>query len=115
MRAMAEPPRVFRSWARSSPGADRCDPSLEALHSLVDAYAHAIEINNRNLALWYVHPRSPWRSQIDAALRDQLASYLERALTSDLEPVPLPDGTISATVDQEFGSGLWNEVHAGDA
>ncbi len=75
---------------------------MERLRSLVESYAHAIETNNRELALWYVHPRSPWRSEADAALRDQLASYLERARTSNLELMRLPDGTISAKVAQEI-------------
>ena len=83
-------------------GAERGDPSLELLRSLVEGYAHAIETNNRELALWYVHPRSPWRSEIDATLREQLTSYFERARTSNLEQMRLPDRTISATVDQEI-------------
>ena len=83
-------------------GAELGDPSLETLRSLVEGYAHAIETNNRELALRYVHPRSPRKSEIDATLREQLASYLERARTSDLERLRLPDGTIYAKVDQEF-------------
>ena len=78
------------------------EPSLETLESLVEGYAHAIETNNRELALWYVHPRSPHRSEMDATLRDQLASYLERARTSNLARVRRSDGVISATVDQEI-------------
>jgi len=83
-------------------GAELGEPSVETLRSLVEDYAHAVETNNRELALRYVHPRSPQRSEIDATLRDQLASYLERARTSDLEPSRLPDGTISAKVGQEI-------------
>ncbi len=83
-------------------GAESGEPSVERLRALVEGYAHAIETNNRELALWYVHPRSPWRSEIDATLRDQLASYFERARTSNLEQMRLPDGTISAKVDQEI-------------
>ena len=78
------------------------EPSVEVLRSLVEGYAHAIETNNRELALSYVHPRSPRRSEIDAALRDQLASYMERARTSHLERLRLPEGTSSARVDQEI-------------
>ncbi len=78
------------------------EPSVETLRSLVERYAHAIEINNRELALWYLHPRSPRRSEIDAALRDQLASYLERARTADLELLLRRDGEVSARVDEEF-------------
>ncbi len=83
-------------------GAEPGEPLVERLRSLVEGYAHAIETNNRELALWYVHPLSPWRSEIDETLRDQLASYLERARTSNLEQKRLPDGTISARVDQEI-------------
>ena len=83
-------------------GAGRREPSIEVLRSLIEDYAHAIETNNRELALWYVHPRSPHRSEIDASLRDQLASYLERARTSNLEWIEHSDGTISAKVDQEI-------------
>ena len=83
-------------------GAGRREPSIEVLRSLIEDYAHAIETNNRELALWYVHPRSPRRSEIDASLRDQLASYLERARTSNLEWIEHSDGTISAKVDQEI-------------
>jgi hypothetical protein len=78
------------------------EPSMETLRSLVEDYAHAIETNNRELALWYVHPHSPQRSEIDAALRDQLASYMERARTSHLNRLRPRDGTISAMVDQEI-------------
>ncbi len=77
-------------------------PTVEKLRSPVDGFAHAIETNNRELALWYVHPRSPRTSEIDAALRDQLASYMERARTSHLERLRLPEGTSSARVDQEI-------------
>jgi hypothetical protein len=83
-------------------GAGRREPSIEVLRSLIEDYAHAIETNNRELALWYVHPRSPRRSDIDASLREQLASYLERARTSNLEWIEHSDGTISAKVDQEI-------------
>jgi len=72
------------------------------LRSLVDDYAHAIETNNRELALSFVHPRSPWRSDLDAALKDQLASYFERARTSDLRPLQRSNGMIAAKVDQEI-------------
>lgn len=78
------------------------DPSVEMLQSLVDGYAHAIEVNNRELALAYVHPRSPWRSEIDAVLREQLSWYLERARTSEFERYLHIDGSVSARVDQEF-------------
>jgi hypothetical protein len=78
------------------------EPSVEKLRSLVEGYAHAIETNNRELALWYVHPHSPWKPEADAALRDQLASFLERARTSDLERMRVADGLISAKVDQEI-------------
>ena len=71
------------------------------LRSLVADYAHAVETNNRELALSYVHPRSPQRAEIDAALREQLQWYLERARTSHLELSLPPDGTVSARVDQE--------------
>jgi hypothetical protein len=77
------------------------EPGEPTLRSLVEDYAHAIETNNRELALSYVHPRSPRRAEIDAALREQLEWYLERARTLDLELSRLPDGTISARVDQE--------------
>jgi hypothetical protein len=83
-------------------GAGRREPSIEVLRSLIENYAQAIETNNRELALCYVHPRSPRRSEIDASLRDQLASYLERARTSNLEWIEHSDGTISAKVDQEI-------------
>ena len=76
-------------------------PSVETLRSIVEGYAHAIETNNRELALWYVHPRSPQKPEIDAALRTQLGSYFERARTSNVEPILLPDGTILAAVEQE--------------
>ena len=78
------------------------EPSVEVLRSLIHGYAHAIETNNRELALWYVHPRAPRRSEIDESLRQQLASYLERARTSNLERTDHSDGTISARVDQEI-------------
>jgi len=78
------------------------DPSAEMLQSLVDGYAHAIEVNNRELALAYVHPHSPWRSEIDAVLREQLSWYLERARTSEFERYLHTGGSISARVDQEF-------------
>ena len=80
------------------------EPSAEELRSLVEGYAHAIETNNRELALSYVHATSPQRSEIDAALRDQLASYMERARTSalQLQHPPPSDGTASARVDQEI-------------
>ena len=77
------------------------EPGEPMLRSLVENYAHAVETNNRELALSYVHPRSPRRAEIDAALREQLEWYLERARTLDLELSQLPDGTISARVDQE--------------
>jgi hypothetical protein len=83
-------------------GAEIPEPSEDLLRSLVEGYAHAVETNNRELALRYVHPHSPRRSEIDAKLRTQLASYLERARTSDLERLRLPDGTVSATVEQEI-------------
>jgi hypothetical protein len=78
------------------------EPSAEDLRSIVDSYAQAIETNNRELALWYVHPRSPRKPEIDAMLRVQLGSYFERARTSYVEPVRLPDGTVQATVEQEI-------------
>ena len=83
-------------------GAELDEPSVEILRSLVEGYAHAVETNNRELALWYVHPRSPRSSEIDARLRDQLSSYLERARTSDLKRLQLSDGAVAARVDQEF-------------
>ena len=83
-------------------GAERSEPSLEMLRSVVEGYAHAIETNNRELALWYVHPISPRRSEINATLRDQLASHLERARTTDLEPLRSSDGAVTARVDQEI-------------
>jgi hypothetical protein len=43
-------------------------PSVEDLRSLIDGYAHAIETNNRDLALWYIHPDSPRRPDIVASL-----------------------------------------------
>jgi hypothetical protein len=83
-------------------GAGRREPPIEVLRSLIEGYAHAIETNNRELALWYVHPRSPHRSEIDTSLRDQLSAYLERARTSNLERIEHADGTISVKLDQEF-------------
>jgi hypothetical protein len=83
-------------------GAPREDPSADMLQLLVDSYAHAIEVNNRELALTYVHPRSPSRREIDAALREQLSWYLERVRTSEFERTRRADGMISARVDQEF-------------
>ena len=77
------------------------EPDEATLRSLVANYAHAVETNNRKLALSYVHPRSPQRAEIDAALREQLEWYLERARTSHLEASRLPDGTASARVEQE--------------
>ena len=77
------------------------EPDEPTLRSLVADYAHAVETNNRKLALSYVHPRSPRRAEIDAALREQLEWYLERARTSNMELSRLPDGTVSARVDQE--------------
>jgi hypothetical protein len=72
------------------------------MHSLVNGYAHAIETNNLELALWYIHPRSPTRSEIDAGLRGQLSAYLEKARIAHLEPVEQPDGTPAARVDQQL-------------
>ena len=86
-------------WHR---GVERSEPSIEAMRSLVADYAHAIETNNLELALWHVHPHSPQRAEIEAMLRDQLASYLERAQTSALEPLRLSGGSASARVDQEI-------------
>jgi ribosome-binding protein aMBF1 (putative translation factor) len=83
-------------------GAGRREPPIEVLRSLIEDYAHAIETNNRELALSYVHPRSPHRSDIEASLRDQLASYLERARTSNLERIEHADGTVSVKLDQEI-------------
>jgi hypothetical protein len=83
-------------------GAGRREPPIEVLRSLIEDYAHAIETNNRELALSYVHPRSPHRSDIEASLRDQLASYLERARTSNLERIEHTDGTVSVKLDQEI-------------
>ena len=77
------------------------EPGEPTLRSLVEDFAHAVETNNRKLALSYVHPRSPQRAEIDAALREQLEWYLERARTSHLEASRLPDGTASARVEQE--------------
>jgi hypothetical protein len=78
------------------------EPDEATLRSLIADYAHAVETNNRRLALSYVHPRSPQRAEIDAALREQLEWYLERARTSRLELSRLTDGTISARVDQDI-------------
>jgi hypothetical protein len=78
------------------------EPDEPTLRLLVADYAHAVETNNRKLALSYVHPRSPQRAEIDAALREQLTWYMERARTSHLEPARLPDGTASARVEQEI-------------
>jgi hypothetical protein len=78
------------------------EPNESTMRSLVADYAHAVETNNRKLALSYVHPRSPQRAEIDAALREQLTWYMERARTSHLEPSRLPDGTASARVEQEI-------------
>ena len=83
-------------------GAGRREPPIEVLRSLIEDYAHAIETNNRELALSYVHPRSPHRPDIESSLRDQLAAYLERARTSNLERIEHADGTISVKLDQEF-------------
>jgi hypothetical protein len=83
-------------------GARPAPPSIEVLQSLIDGYAHAIETNNRELALWYIHPRSPRRPALDASLRDQLASHMERARTSNLERIERSDGTISAKLEQEI-------------
>ena len=82
-------------------GAGRGEPSVEVLRSLVEQYAHAIEINNRELALWYVHPRSPFRSEIDDALRDQLSSFFERARILSLEQPSRSGETISVMINQE--------------
>ena len=78
------------------------EPSTEVMHSLVDGYAQAIETNNRELALWYIHPRSPFRSELDAALQDQLAAYQEKARTMRLELVQQQVGSAAAVVDQEL-------------
>jgi hypothetical protein len=83
-------------------GAEPVQTPVEQLRSLVDGYARAIETNNLELALWYVHPLSPRRSEIAVALREQLASYLEHARTSSLEPLRQGNRMISARVDQEF-------------
>jgi hypothetical protein len=77
-------------------------PSVETLRSIVEGYAHAIETNNRELALWYVHPHSPHRPEIDETLRHQLSSYMERARISDLNRLRRHDGAILARVDQEI-------------
>jgi hypothetical protein len=77
-------------------------PPLEALRSRVVDFAHAIETNNLELALWQVHPHSPQRSEIEAGLRSQLATYLERANTSPLEALRLSADAASARVDQEI-------------
>jgi hypothetical protein len=83
-------------------GGGRPEPPIEVLRSLIEDYAHAIETNNSELALSYVHPRSPHRSDLEASLRDQLASYLERARTSNLERIEDPDGIVSVKLDQEI-------------
>jgi hypothetical protein len=72
------------------------------MHSLVDEYALAIETNNRELALSYIHPAAPTRQEIDAKLRGQLAAYMEKAKISQLEPVSQADGNPAARVDQEL-------------
>jgi len=78
------------------------DASDETLRALVNGYAHAIKINDRELALWFVHPLSPQRAGIGAQLQEQLAWYLERARTTALEAFEQVDGDVSAHVDQEF-------------
>lgn len=98
--ALAAPLALLLGGCDASEG--RIEPSVELLQSLVEDYAHAIETNNRELALQYVHPASPRRAEIQAALRDQLESYFERARTSDVERLELDDETISAKVDQEI-------------
>jgi hypothetical protein len=80
----------------------RFEPSEGVLRSLVEDFARAIEVNHLELALSYVHPSSPHRAEFASALREQLASHLERARTTDLECLRRPDGTLSATVDQEL-------------
>lgn len=87
------------------PSPEAAPPSLATLRSLVDGFAHAIETNNRKLALWHVHPASPRKSEIGAALQDQLASHFERARTSRIERLAdgePADGIVSARVHQEF-------------
>ncbi len=98
--ALAAPIALGVGWRDFS--VEPHQPSASELRELVEGYAHAIETNNHELALWYVHPRSPSRSEIDESLREQLAYYQEKAKTSDLELTHLPDGTISAEVDQEL-------------
>jgi hypothetical protein len=93
---------IVLSSCACAPAAKPDGPSLDALRNLVEDYAHAVETNNRELALWYVHPQAPRRSEIDSTLRDQLGSYLERARTLQLQPLEAFDGSISAQVDQEF-------------
>ena len=83
-------------------GPARIEPSVDVMRSLVEDHAHAIEVNHLELALSYVHPLAPRLPEIASALRDQLASHLERARTLDLECLRLPDGTLSARVDQEL-------------
>lgn len=87
--------------AASLGAAERVELPIEVLRSLVDDYAHAIETNNHPLAMSYVHPDSPFRPEIDAALRGQLSSYFERARITGLEATRRSDGTISAMVIQE--------------
>ena len=81
---------------------DPGDLSEVAIHGLIDSYAEAIETNNRELALFYIHKRFPSRTNLEAELRDQLASYQERAEITQIEVMTHPDGTTSARVDQDF-------------
>ncbi len=80
----------------------RAETSLKtALGQLVEAYAHAIAVNNPELALAYFHPGSPNRARVEAELRDQLAWCFERAETVSMDPFPPDDGeAVSVLVGQ---------------
>jgi hypothetical protein len=78
------------------------EPSQELLLALVDGYAHAIETNNHELAMSYVHPHSPRMLELDAALREQLEWCFERARTTRLDLLPRSGGSVAARVDQDY-------------
>jgi hypothetical protein len=100
MLAVAMPIALGVGWQSLRAAPPR--PPPEALQSLVEDYGHAIETNNHELALLYIHPRSPARSEISEAVREQLQYYQEKVTISNFETTHLPDGTVSAKVDQEF-------------
>lgn len=84
------------------PNAEPRLPSARELLAVVEGYGHAIETNNRELALWYVHPDAFARASLDDSLREQLELYMERVRTSRIVPEYSPDGMVEAQVDQEF-------------